>query len=301
MIIVDNDSGDNSEQAVRQAFPGVKWIGLPYNAGFARANNEGIRAAEGNAILLLNADTLIEGRAIEKCYSALISSSYMAAGIQLLNADRSPQISGLYDVKGGMNYLLPLPYLGNLVRSLGSWFRIGKPHAGDSGSLTEVDWINGAFLMAKREAIEKAGLMDEDFFLYAEEAEWCSRLRQTGPLCIFGFISSVHLEGETVNSVTGSSSKKDHNLSDRKGLQIMLSNFVRIRKQYGGSWFLLILFFYILEIPVYFAGLLLGKLIGKEDPGDNFQYFRGYCRNVAIIIKHSGIILRNEPHFYKVL
>jgi GT2 family glycosyltransferase len=178
VIVVDNASGDNSREIVTTAFPQVKWIQLTYNAGFARGNNAGIRQATGDVILLLNSDTLNVDNAIENCYRKFMASDYAACGVQLLYGDGSPQISGNYFMVGGINYLLLLPYLGGFIKWLGELVKVKKPNLPDSNAPVEVDWINGAFLMVKRTAIEKAGLLDEDFFLYAEEAEWCSRFRK---------------------------------------------------------------------------------------------------------------------------
>src|SRR5688572_13139710 len=114
VLVVDNFSNDNSENLIRHQFPQAKWFQMGYNSGFARANNEGIRKSTGIAILLLNADTIIENNAIERCYKNFIESGYVACGVQLLFVDRTPQISGNYFMKGGLNCLLPLPYLGNL-------------------------------------------------------------------------------------------------------------------------------------------------------------------------------------------
>ncbi len=111
VIVVDNASGDNSRELVTGAFPQVRWIQMLYNSGFARANNEAIRAAKGDTVLLLNSDTLIEDNAIGQCYTFLRSSEYIACSVQLLNPDRSPQISGNYAMRGGLNYLLPLPLI----------------------------------------------------------------------------------------------------------------------------------------------------------------------------------------------
>ena len=141
--------------------------------------------------------------------------------------------------------------------------------------------------------------MDEDFFLYAEEAEWCGRLKKQGPLCILGQFHVIHLQGETANASFGSTGKGSLNLFDKKGLQIMVSNFVRIRKQFGAGWFLLQLLFYTLEIPVFFAGLLFSKLFSS--PRYSWPQFRGYCRNVRVLWAFSGRILRNRPYFYKFL
>jgi len=231
----------------------------------------------------------------------LMASSYVAAGVQLLNPDRTPQISGNFFMKGGLNYLLPLPYLGGLVKWAGTLFRVAKPNVLQADSLVEVDWVNGAFLMVKRSAFDKAGLMDEDFFLYAEEAEWCSRLRPLGKICIYGQYHVIHLQGASANETFGSTGRGYANLYDRKGLQIMLSTFVRIRKQFGVGWFLVQLFFYVVEIPVFAAALLIsvpGRAMRKRySPA---QFFK-YCKNLGFVIGKSLIIIRNKPYFYKVL
>jgi GT2 family glycosyltransferase len=301
IIVVDNASGDNSRATILSSYPEVNWIEMNYNAGFARANNEGIRNAKAGIVLLLNADTLIIDRAIENSYGLFARSSYIACGVQLLNRDRTAQISGNYFMKGGLNYLLPLPYFGKLVKTCGDIFHIRKPNLPDSDSTIEVDWVNGAFLMVKKSAIEQAGLLDEDFFLYGEEAEWCSRLKNAGRICIFGECKVIHLQGETATSTFESGDKSYKNLFDRKGLQIMLSNLVRIRKQYGVFWYLSILFFYVFEIPVFFIGLVLSNLIYGEKTINTFSEFKGYCKNIVAILKLTRIILKNRPFFYKVL
>jgi hypothetical protein len=301
VLIVDNDSGDNSRELVTRRFPQVQWIQMTYNAGFARANNEGIRQCKGEAILLLNSDTLVEGQAIEKCYHQFMASDYVACGVQLLNTDRTPQISGNYIMKGGLNYLLPLPYLGNLVKGLGNLVKVKKPNIPEATGIVEVDWINGAYLMVKRSAIEKAGLMDEDFFLYSEEAEWCSRLKKTGRLCIYGQLHVVHLQGETSNQAFGSSGKGYYNLYDRKGLQIMLSNFVRVRKQFGIAWFLFLLICYTLAIPVFFIGSFIERLFRFQNPFTDFSRAARFTGNIGKLWSYLGIIISNKPYFYRVL
>jgi GT2 family glycosyltransferase len=301
VIIVDNASGDNSRELVTSAFPGVKWIQMSYNAGFARANNEGIRQSGGEAVLLLNSDTLIEDNAVEKCYRQFMTDEYVGCGVQLLNADRTPQISGNYFMKGGLNYLLPLPYLGPFLKWLGNLTKVEMPNVPDSGGLVEVDWVNGAFLMVKKTAIEKAGLLDEDFFLYAEEAEWCSRLRKVGKLCIYGQNKVIHLQGESANEAFGSSGKGYYNLYDRKGLQIMISNMVRIRKQFGAGWFLFQLAMYTLNIPLFYICSFFDNLFQWRNPFRTFPWAAGFSANVFKLWRYVPVILSNKPYFYKVL
>lgn len=304
IIVIDNASGDNGQQDILSAFPRVTWVQMGYNSGFARANNEGIRRSKGDAVLLLNSDTLPAAGAIAACYQGLLDSPYVAAGVQLSNSDGTPQISGNYVMKGGLNYLLPLPYLGTAIKWMGEQAKIKKPHVPNgaiTGTVIEVDWINGAFLMVKKNAIDKAGLLDEDFFLYAEEAEWCSRLQKIGKLCLFGYLTVVHLQGETSNQEFESSGKGYYNLYDRKGLQIMLSNFVRIRKQFGVGWFLVQLTFYLLEIPVFLAGVLLSALFVHKQRRYTLAQFINYCKNTGFLLGKSVRIIQNKPYFYKVL
>ena len=272
---------------------------MHYNSGFARANNEGIRNAKGKAVLLLNGDTIIENNAIENCYRLFDNSENVACGVQLLNIDRTPQISGNYAMKGGLNYLLPLPFLGNGLKFISKLFKVKKPNIAEAEGNVEVDWINGAFLMVKKTAIDKAGLMDEDFFLYAEEAEWCSRLKKQGKLCIYGNIKIVHLQGETTNEAFASSGKGYFNLFDRKGLQIMLSNLVRIRKEFGVGWFVFILSLHLIEIPIFIIGVIISKIFHSKKY--SFLQVKNYVANIFYVTRLSPTIIRNRPHFYKVL
>lgn len=301
IIVADNYSNDNSEDIILSQFPFVKWIQMSYNAGFARANNEAIRQSKGDVVLLLNSDTLNTNNAVELCYKEFASSNYVACGVQLLNKDGSPQISGNYVMRGGLNYLLPLPYLGNIVRWLGYRLNVKKTNVPDAKNEEEVDWINGAFLMVKKRATEQAGLMDEDFFLYAEEAEWCGRLKKFGKLCIYGQFNVIHLQGETANQTFGSSGRGYYNLYDRKGLQIMLSNFVRIRKQFGLFWFLVQLLLYSVSVPLYFFLSFFDNLFHLRNPFADFLPAYKFLKNVSSLWRFTPTIVANKPYFYKVL
>ena len=293
IIVVDNDSKDNSRQFISDKFPAIKWIQMDYNAGFARANNEGIRHSLSPIILLLNPDTIVFDNAIGNVLQHFSQSNYSACGVQLINPDGSPQISGNYIKRGGLNYLLPLPFFGRLMKATGNLFGVAKPNLPDSSGEVQVDWVNGAFLMVKRSAFGQAGLMDEDFFLYAEEAEWCSRLRKHGKICIYGQFKVIHLQSETANTTFKSSGKGYYNLYDRKGLQIMLSNLVRIRKEFGVFWYLLIFFIYMIEIPFSVIMMLFGKISWKQ--------WKGFVRNIAHLMLFTPRIISNKPYFYKVL
>jgi GT2 family glycosyltransferase len=301
LIVVNNGAPEEGRQVITTEFPQVKWINQGYNSGFARANNTGINAALAETVLLLNPDTIFEDNAVGNVYSLFSKSPYVACGAQLLNADHSPQIAGNYAMKGGLNYLLPLPYIGSFLKLIASIFGVKKPNVPNATGIVEVDWINGAFLVVKKEVIKKAGLLDEDFFLYAEEAEWCSRLRKYGKLCIYGQFHVMHLEGQSANKAFNASGKGYGSLTDKKGLQIMLSNMVRIRKEFGKGWFLFMLCMYTFGMIVFWIAGFFHSLIRLTDPALHFRAASGFRRNVFTLWKFAGKIIRNKPYFYKVL
>ena len=270
IIVADNFSGDDAENLLKQHYPAVRFLQMGYNAGFARANNAAIKIAHGNLILLLN-------------------------------PDHTPQISGNYAMKGGLNYLLPLPYMGSFLKAVADLLKVKKPNVPKATGIVEVDWINGAFLMVKKSAIDKAGMLDEDFFLYAEEAEWCSRLKKNGRLCIYGDTNVLHLQGESSADAFNSPGKGYANLYDKKGLQIMVSNMVRIRKEFGVGWFLFDLLFYIFTIPVFFFGLIFFSLVFWNKSRYSFTQWAGFVKNIFTLTALSGRIISNRPYFYKVL
>jgi len=300
-IVVDNDSKDDSKDQICSRFPFVKWIDMGYNAGFARANNEGMRQSTGDVYLLLNPDTLLLDNAIENSFQKLIASNNIACGVQLLYEDHSIQISGSYFMKGGINHLLPIPYWGSFLKIIAKVMNTQKPGVEQVSEEVKVDWISGAYLMVKKEAVQNAGMMDEDFFLYAEEVEWCSRLGKLGNLVLYGTIQIIHLLGESIKDSTGTDDKTYANLFDKKGLQLIVSNHVRIRKQYGVGWFLFQLLNYSFGVIVFFIGSMIDYLIHFRNPLTDWKKIIGMANNVAIVWGLSGTIIQNKPHFYKML
>jgi GT2 family glycosyltransferase len=301
IIIVDNASFDDSQTIITNRFPQVNWLNMDYNAGFARANNQGIRQAKASTVLLLNPDTLIIDDAIENCLLRMQQNQEcIAAAVQLLNPDGSPQITGNFFMKGGLNHLLPLPYLGAFLRKIAFAANVKKTNVQRAGIAEKADWINGAFVMVKQTAIAKAGLLDEDFFLYAEEIEWCSRLGKYGTLMVYGDLFTTHLQGESINSATNSADKGYFNLYDKKGLQLMVSNHVRIRKQFGVGWFLVHLLVFTFEIPLFFVCSFFHHLMRLKNPLSQWQLIKQYTKNVFTLWQLSPVIVANTPYFYKM-
>ncbi|MDO9375079.1 MAG: glycosyltransferase family 2 protein [Ferruginibacter sp.] len=302
IIVVDNDSKDESEEIITTAFPAITWLQMGYNSGFARANNAGIEKSTGDFILLLNADTIVLNRAIEQ--SLFLLKKYPRAvgcGVQLLNTDGSTQISGAHFIRGGMNTLLPLPYLGRFIRYLGYRFKATIPSVQTVTHTLSVDWLVGAYILVRKNILSQTGLLDPDFFMYAEEIEWCARLRKQGDLLLFAEPQVRHIGGGTSGDYYETAENENgKNLWNKKGRQIIVSTMVRIRKQFGIGWYLVIIGTYLLEVPIFYTCLIFDKILNGNKTKYSWQNAVNYAVNMGVLLRYFVKILVNKPYFYKV-
>jgi N-acetylglucosaminyl-diphospho-decaprenol L-rhamnosyltransferase len=175
--VVDNASRDGSAEQVRASHPGVRLIVNPENIGFACACNQALRRANGKYLLLLNPDSLAPPGALDQLAAVLDTHPEAAVcGPLLLNTDGSPQISW------ARFPTLTSELRGRLDRSQ-SPYRL-EDFAGPARRAAlcpfAVDWVGGACFLVRAEAARGAGLLDEGFFLYGEEVDWCRRFRRAG-------------------------------------------------------------------------------------------------------------------------
>lgn len=180
ILVVDNGSSDGSPTMVREKFGNVIFIESKENLGFAKANNIGIKKAEGEYILLLNPDTIVTKDCLEKsiCYmdkhkdiGILGCKVVMPDGGLDLACRRSfptPEVS--FYRMAGLSKLFPKN------RRFGQYNLTYL----DENETYEVDSVVGAFMMVRREAIEQVGMLDEDYFMYGEDIDWCYRIKQSG-------------------------------------------------------------------------------------------------------------------------
>ncbi len=174
VIVVDNASTDGSAVAAEQGFPQVKFIHSQANLGFAGGNNLGIRQSQGDQVLLLNPDTRLHAKALQEMSNFLNDHPRAGAvGARLLNLDGSLQPS-----------CSPEPTLRGEFMRLFHWKGI-RPDGyysmdeWDSTTPRQVDTLLGACMMIRREALSEEGLLDERFFMYSEEVDFCARLRKS--------------------------------------------------------------------------------------------------------------------------
>jgi N-acetylglucosaminyl-diphospho-decaprenol L-rhamnosyltransferase len=175
-IVVDNNSTDASAPMVRRYFPNVRLIRSLENRGFAAANNLGIAASRGRHVLLLNSDAVLLPGAARTMVDFL--DAHPGAGMvgaRLLNPDGSFQYS-YADFPSLTGELLLLTRLAPVV------YTPDYPSYPVERSAQErsVDWVSGACLMARRATIDAIGPLDESYFMYTEETDWCYRARRGG-------------------------------------------------------------------------------------------------------------------------
>ncbi len=170
VIVVDNGSTDESVvmlEELRTKNKELRTIKNKRNLGFAKANNQGIKKAQAEYVLLLNSDTVLKNNAFLKLIE--FAKDHPRAGIigpRLLNKDGSeqPSTASFFTLFRVFFWLFT-----------GDRFLFSSP-----AKATPVDWLMGAALLVKKEALEKAGPLDEKFFMYMEEVEWCYRFKQAG-------------------------------------------------------------------------------------------------------------------------
>jgi GT2 family glycosyltransferase len=178
IIVVDNGSADSSVEMVETEFPHVRLIANADNRGFAAANNQGIAIARGRYVMLLNPDTEVLGGALEALVD--FGDAHTDVGVigpQLLNPDRSVQSSRrryptLSTALFESTWLEPRAPR----RLLERYYVLDRP----DDTTQDVDWVDGAALMVRRKVIEQTGLLDEGFFMYSEELDWCRRIKEAG-------------------------------------------------------------------------------------------------------------------------
>lgn len=179
VIVVDNASTDGSALMVQNDFPQVILIDNSENRGFAAANNQGMHIAKGRYVLLLNSDTVILGGAIQKTLRFADHHPKVAVvgicnndgnGKLIKNCFQFASVQNLLISTVGFHRIFPMSRLFGRERM--TWWNFQ--------SVREVDAVAGCYMLVRRKAIGSVGMMDERFFMYGEEMDWCWRFKLAG-------------------------------------------------------------------------------------------------------------------------
>ncbi len=181
VFVVDNNSPDDSAKMVAEEFPEVHLIANRDNRGFAPANNQALERATGKYMMLLNPDTLIVDGAIDKLVKYAEAHQDEPLGVltcKLLNGDGSLQksVNKFYSF---WRSFIENRFVASLAKKLnlkGDWFMSYWDH----NSLREIDWAFGAVMLFSKKMMDEIGMLDDRFFIYAEEVDFYMRAKKAG-------------------------------------------------------------------------------------------------------------------------
>jgi GT2 family glycosyltransferase len=285
IFVVDNNSVDGSAQLIREKFSEIHFIENRENVGFSRANNQAIRQAAGKYILLLNPDTVVEEDTFTKVI-AFMDEHREAGGLGVKMIDGKGNF--LPESKRG----LPTPWVAfykmfGISRLFPKSRKFGKYHLSylDENEVHEVDVLAGAFMLLRKETLDKVGLLDETFFMYGEDIDLSYRITQGG-------YKNFYFPGTTIIHYKGESTKKG-SLNYVKVFYNAMIIFARKHFSGGGATLLSLL----IHLAIYFRAALsvikraAGKIVLPLSDGGlvflGFLFLTSYWESV-----------RYEPGYY---
>jgi len=196
--VVDNASADGGPEMVRSEFPGVRLVELDDNYGFCVANNVALREVTAQYVLVLNPDTELEEGVLDHMLAVMGERPDVGvSGCRLVMRD------GTFDHAAKRSFPTPIGALAHFLRigrseRAPSWLK--QYRAPELGEFDQgpVDSLNGAFMLIRREALEDVGLLDEGYWLYMDDLDWCFRFHRKGwEVWYDGRVSALHVKGGT--------------------------------------------------------------------------------------------------------
>jgi len=259
IVVVDNNSSDESVAMVQSQFQNVRVIMNSENQGFARASNQGIRIARGRYILLLNSDTEVFPDTFDQLKHFLenvrFDSKIGIIGCKIVNSDNTHQysvgkfptiwstITGMFRSRPKRKYYL---------------FGYDEPH--------EVDWVTGAFMLIDRRVIYDAGLLDERYFMYYEDVDYCLKAKKRGwKVFYYPKVRIIHKHPY--------GSKQNHD-GERVMIEIRGSHLYYYRKNHSYVSFIILSFATIIFLLIKLFCLNTTLFLGKENRRDRERRVR---------------------------
>lgn len=290
-IVVDNHFIPAANQMILDTFPSTQWIDSGTNLGFSKANNIGLNASKGEYVLFLNADTLVIDSSIFNAYQQLRKDANLVGvgGIQLdINQNRIPYYRTLNDVRRDF-YIVPnKPIFHRLINYLLPDESFERPE--------ETNNLVGAFIMASKEILLNMNGWDEDFFMYAEDAEISYRLGKIGKLAYFDDVKFIHLIQDNPFRRTNFS------WVNRFSIQVQVSNLLWVRKSYGVLAYLIIYLNYGLLVPIFWIWKISLNLIHRKLWDNDTSNQRIFSQKVGILFRYflPILFLKKGPYQIKM-
>lgn len=283
VIYVDNASEDGSVEMVRNEFPEVRIIENKENRGFNKANNQGIKIAQGRYILLLNSDTVVLDNAIAK--TVKFADEHPDAGIvgcKVLNPDLTLQRT-CFMYPSLLNMFLSATYLNKLF-ARSRFFGRERMTWWDFNDVRVVETVCGCFSLIRRKGIDENGLMDERYFMYGDDPDLCFRFKQRGWKAMFTpDLKIIHYGGQTTKQM-----KREFRWQLHGGV-LLFMRLHRPRIQFPLVIFFNILYF-LIRVPVW---ILLG-VVSSAKRKDAFYTVGTYILGAWFCLTNWKKLLINE-------
>ena len=198
VFVVDNASDDGSVEMVRKRFPAVQCIVNKANMGFAKANNQALRKARGRLVLLINPDTVVQEDTLKVMLRFFEENSDVGvAGCKIMNPDGTFQLACRRSVPTAWVAFTKISGLSSIFPKSRLFGKYNLTYFSPDETY-EVDAVSGSFMMVRREAFEKVGGLDEEFFMYGEDLDWCYRIQQEGWKIYYVHSTQIiHYKGES--------------------------------------------------------------------------------------------------------
>ena len=180
IFVVDNNSSDDSLKMMEQKFPEVKVIANIDNVGFSKANNQAIKLANGEFVLLLNPDTIIQEDTLQKCIDKM-ESDIVIGGLGVKMVDGAGNF--LPESKRGFpSPMAAFAKMSGLSKVFPKSKIFGQYHLTylDKNQSHEIDVLSGAFMLLRKRVLDKVGLLDEDYFMYGEDIDLSYCIKKAG-------------------------------------------------------------------------------------------------------------------------
>lgn len=266
VIVVDNNSTDDSELQIKSQFPQVKWLQQSYNSGFSRANNLGVETSKGKYLLFLNSDIILKPNTIAECYAHMQENPNLGVlSCKLLNNDGSIQkyestIASYRKVLDNnliINYFFPV-----------------KEYKQEA--------VMGSYMLIPKEVLNICGSFDPDFFFFSEEIELCNRIRNKNfDIQVLDNVYAYH---------KGSGSNTDRTWANRQAYLSISLMFLKI-KSYSG--------FYLYHLILYFNFIVNFFTMWKLDASYRKGYFKDLKNYLSVYVRIMKIPFLYSKNFGK--
>ena len=265
IIVIDNDSTDNSLEYLTPRFSTIHFIANKENLGFAKACNQGLQQAKGKYILFLNPDTIVPEDCFEKCISFFEAHPDSGAlGVRMLDGSGKFLKESKRAFPSPMTSLYKLFGLSKLFPHSKTFSRYHLGHL-DEKENNEVDVLAGAFMLIRKEVLDKVGSFDETFFMYGEDVDLSYRIQKAGyKNYYFAESSIIHFKGESTRKGTMNYVRMFYNAMS-----------IFVRKHYGGSR--AGIFNFLIHIAIWFKAALAAT--------------SNFIRRIGLPVIDAGLIL----------